>query len=432
MSSAPTAEFGQLLRNSRRQHGLSQIELGGDRYSGSYISLLESGRREPTPEVVEFLSRRLGVSPLEWGVRPRHDIDENGQVAPAPAQPATVENLMVAERAWYDRDWLAAAAHAGLAARSAAAAGETDRYWEASYVLAQAKFNNGEFEAAGRLADQLSEHETAAKFGVARTQALSLASIAFRANGNFGWAVAYGARAVEAASDGAVIIRAEALMSLVSALSEIGHVQEAAPYLGRLEALLPDLASDHSRGLVMWTIGTAALKAGDVERGLGWHAQAGELLSPQRDLRLWLRFHRSAANARLELGIIDGVAEMLRISSTGLEVIGNVPDVIELRQSLARLALLEDRPRDAIDLIRSVLDDPVLGLEKTTRGASELVLAEGLAAAGDAGAAGHFAMAAELLERGGRLKAAMTALRRSVEESSKDSLTSCLTSQSSP
>ena len=197
MSSAPTAEFGQLLRNSRRQHGLSQIELGGDRYSGSYISLLESGRREPTPEVVEFLSRRLGVSPLEWGVRPRHDIDENGQVAPAPAQPATVENLMVAERAWYDRDWLAAAAHAGLAARSAAAAGETDRYWEASYVLAQAKFNNGEFEAAGRLADQLSEHETAAKFGVARTQALSLASIAFRANGNFGWAVAYGARAVE-------------------------------------------------------------------------------------------------------------------------------------------------------------------------------------------------------------------------------------------
>jgi transcriptional regulator with XRE-family HTH domain len=421
-----------LLRNSRRQHGLSQIELGGDRYSGSYISLLESGRREPTPEVVEFLSRRLGVSPLEWGVRLRHDVDENGQLAPAPAQPATVENLMVAERAWYDRDWLAAAAHAGLAARSAAAAGETDRYWEASYVLAQAKFNNGEFEEAARLADQLSDHETAVKFGVARTQALSLASIAFRANGNLGWAVAYGARAVEAAGDGAVIIRAEALMSLVSALSEIGHVQESSPYLARLEQLLPELASDHSRGLVMWTIGTAALKAGDAARGLEWHARAGELLSPQRDLRLWLRFHRSAANARLELGIVEGVAEMLRISSTGLEVIGNVPDVIELRQSLARLALLEGRPNDAIDLIRSVLDDPVMGLEKTTRGTSELLLAEGLAAVGDGGAAGHFATAAELLERGGRLPEALRALRRAVEIPVEISLTTSLTTQSSP
>ena len=131
MNASAAVQFGSLLREARRSQGLSQTELGAGKYSGSYISHLESGRRTATPEIVEFLSRRLGVSPLEWGVSPASD----------PAQLVagdTIEDLLVAERAWSEHDWAAAIEHSTRAAATAQAAGDTGRHWEALYVLAQA------------------------------------------------------------------------------------------------------------------------------------------------------------------------------------------------------------------------------------------------------------------------------------------------------
>ncbi|MDP9884201.1 transcriptional regulator with XRE-family HTH domain [Sinomonas atrocyanea] len=43
------SEFGAHLRSERTSRGLSQAELAGPGYSPSYISLLETGRRRPTP-----------------------------------------------------------------------------------------------------------------------------------------------------------------------------------------------------------------------------------------------------------------------------------------------------------------------------------------------------------------------------------------------
>ncbi len=44
-----TRAFGERLRTLREAAGLSQTALAGDRFSPSYLSHLESGRREPTP-----------------------------------------------------------------------------------------------------------------------------------------------------------------------------------------------------------------------------------------------------------------------------------------------------------------------------------------------------------------------------------------------
>lgn len=410
MSSAP--QFGQLLRERRRSQKMSQAELGGDRYSGSYISHLESGRRSPTPEVVEFLARRLGVSSLEWGVRTHYD---KAGTLRAEAEPdaATVEELLVAERAWYDRDWLSAEAYAQRAAVSAEAAGDTLRHWEALYVVAQSRFANGEFDEAAQIALEISEFPASKSFPVARAQSLSLASVANRAGSRPGWAIAHGARAVEAASGAPPIILAEALMSLVSALSEAGHsMPEIEPYLDRLDELAPSLSANHSRGMVEWTIGTAAYKAGDAEKGMARYDRARELLSPQRDLRLWLRFHRSEANCRMDVGITEGVADLLRISATGLEIIGNNFDVVELRQVRARLALLEGDPTTASRIIEDLLADPVLGNPEYRRGTSEWILACALQQLGRNGAAAdHYGAAGELLQADGRLKLALDAFR---------------------
>ncbi|MGC3956322.1 MAG: helix-turn-helix transcriptional regulator [Propionicimonas sp.] len=406
-------EFGELLRRERRSRKMSQVELGGDRYTGSYISHLESGRRTPTPEVIDFLARRLGVSPLEWGAREHYDKVAT-LLAEEEAQPGAVEDLLVAERAWYDRDWSSAEAHGRRAAAQAELAGDQVRHWEAMYVVAQAQFANAEFAEAARIAEEISSWQAARDYAVARAQSLSLASIANRAGSRIGWAIALGARAVEAAHGAPPLILTEALMSLVSALTEAGHTEaEIDPYLRRLEELMPQLASRHSRGMVAWTLGTASYAMGDAVQGAARYEQARELLNPHRDLRLWLRFHRADADCRLEIGSTEGVAELLKTSSTGLEIIGNPFDVVSLRQSWARLALLEDDPVRALAIIDKVLTDPVLGNPEYNQGMSEWIRGEALQALGRRPIARtHYRHAAELFEADGRLKLALAAYRK--------------------
>ncbi|MCC6496782.1 MAG: helix-turn-helix transcriptional regulator [Propionibacteriaceae bacterium] len=408
MNASAAVQFGSLLREARRRQGLSQNELGAGKYSGSYISHLESGRRNATPEVIEFLSRRLGVSPLEWGVSPAGD----------PAQliaSDTIEDLLVAERAWSEHDWAAAIKHSSQAAAIALAAGDTGRHWESLYVLAQAKFSSGDFVGAAELAEQLAEHETARRFSIARAQALSLASTSFRASDRLGWAVAYGARAVEASSTAPPIILAEALMALVGAMSEAGHtLEENRPALARLAELSPRLTSDHSRGTIAWTMGTAAFFGGEVEEGLRQHNLAKELLDPRRDLRLWLRLRSTAARWRLNAGIIAEVEDLIQTAALGLQILGNAYDVVELRQVQAMFALRTDDPGEAARIMSAVLDDPVLGGDSMSKGGSELILGHALAALGQEEAArNRYVSAAIHYEAEGRLRAAVDAWRRS-------------------
>ncbi|MDN5382155.1 MULTISPECIES: helix-turn-helix domain-containing protein [Streptomyces] len=55
-------DFGERLRKLRKQRSLSQRDLAGERITPSYISLLESGRRVPTLDVLLQLSSVLEVS----------------------------------------------------------------------------------------------------------------------------------------------------------------------------------------------------------------------------------------------------------------------------------------------------------------------------------------------------------------------------------
>ena len=49
MDASNATQFGVLLRQARKRKGWSQTELAGDKYTGSYISHLESGRRVGDP-----------------------------------------------------------------------------------------------------------------------------------------------------------------------------------------------------------------------------------------------------------------------------------------------------------------------------------------------------------------------------------------------
>ncbi|MEW2577317.1 helix-turn-helix domain-containing protein [Streptomyces syringium] len=55
--------LGSRIRQLRRAAGLSQVDLAGHDFSPSYISLLESGKRTPSHDVLVQLAHRLGCDP---------------------------------------------------------------------------------------------------------------------------------------------------------------------------------------------------------------------------------------------------------------------------------------------------------------------------------------------------------------------------------
>lgn len=364
--------FGARLREVRKRLGMSQSELGGERYTGSYISHLESGRRAASAEVIEFLATRLGVSPDELGTEvalptTADHLDDT----------QALEHLLVAERAWFDRDWVTAGELATRAASSALHTGQPIRHWQALYVQAQAAVAQGDFVDAIHFAQQLAEHQVAASSPTLRAQALYLSSTAHRAGDELPMALVLAGQAVELAKDAPPVILADALMSLISATLEAGRpTAESDRWCRRLEDVSLHVESGHARGVIHWALGTAAFKSGNVTRGLELYDSALELLSPHRDLRMWLRLHRSAATCRVDAGITDGVMELLAVARSGLALIGNVYDMFELRHAEAKLAFLDGRPQEAKAMVEALIADPDMRPAVVTNGRAEELLAD--------------------------------------------------------
>lgn len=63
---------GERVRDLRLTRRMSQAQLAGHDLSDSYISLIESGKRTPTPTVLKLLAERLGCTPeyLSEGIEP--------------------------------------------------------------------------------------------------------------------------------------------------------------------------------------------------------------------------------------------------------------------------------------------------------------------------------------------------------------------------
>lgn len=365
--------FGARLRETRKRLGMSQAELGGERYTGSYISHLESGRRAASADVIEFLAMRLGVGSYELGMKPAlqvpvESIDNNTHA---------LEHLLVAERAWHDRDWTTAGELATRAAASALQAGQPERHWQALYVQTQAALADGDFADAIHFAEQLAAHQVACSSPTLRAQALCLSATAHRVGDELPMALVHAGQAVELAQDAPPIVLADALMCLISAALESGRPTAESDRLCRwLEDVSLQVESGHARGVIYWALGTASFKSGNVTKGLELHDLAMELLSPRRDLRLWLRLNRSAATCRLDAGITDDVQELLDAARGGLTLIGSVFDVFELRHAEAKLVFLDGQPRQAGEMVRALIADPAMRPAVTTNGRAEELLAD--------------------------------------------------------
>src|SRR5438270_12320866 len=51
---------GEYIRQLRRQHNLTQTELGNERFSKSYVSAVERGKISPSHDALQFFAEQLG------------------------------------------------------------------------------------------------------------------------------------------------------------------------------------------------------------------------------------------------------------------------------------------------------------------------------------------------------------------------------------
>jgi len=131
--------IGDRVRGLRLSRRMSQAQLAGPDLSDSYVSLIESGKRTPTPVVARLLAERLGCTTefLLHGIEPRQRIDTELGLRHAELELYHGDPVVAADRfgdivkaAGDDNAMLAAHARLGRA-RALDAQGRTGRAVEA-------------------------------------------------------------------------------------------------------------------------------------------------------------------------------------------------------------------------------------------------------------------------------------------------------------
>ncbi|WP_181035004.1 helix-turn-helix domain-containing protein [Arthrobacter sp. B0490] len=390
--------FGDMLRQARSAKGLTQAELGAGVYSDHFISLLERGLRQPTPDMVQHFATQLGmaVQTLNWWVeRPS-----------AEDQPALTTAMFAANYARDMHDDALAASEAEYAADIAFEQRNGPAWWDMSMLHAQSLIALRRLDEAEAVLLQMEKPSLMVASAELRSVVQGRLSTIARASGRLLDALELARRSAESAAElpEQSPARLQAAFILIAALSVKGDLDEAWDVATGLDVVegapfVPSLLI--ARGA--WAIGNVAFRRGEVEVGQEQHALAARLLLPQSDLVTWAEFHRASASLKMQAGIVDeSVRESLGKAELGLRLVGSPSHRSELTLVQARFALLSEdlgeakELLDAVDGQRTLLDfesitelEDCLGQYHAAAGAPSLAarhLAEAARLYSDAGA----------------------------------------------
>jgi transcriptional regulator with XRE-family HTH domain len=389
--------FGDELKKARLAKSLTQSELGAGRYSASYISLLESAQRQPTPDMAHHFAEILQLDPqsvLGW-IR-TGPADDGGALAVA----------MQHARAAFDlKDFSLAASEAEYVASLALEQDNTVVWWHFTNLRAEAYLALRRPELAEATLTELLAHPMTGEWPELQATALGAMSTVKRSNGFLGEAIAL-ARAASAAAKSLPDHSTARLTSgfiLVAALSVKGDVDEAweeALPLSQLHTV-PGVPSP-TVGRAGWVVGNIAFRRGDVETGLAQHALAAQHIVPQTDVLLWAHFNRASASMRLKAGLMDeGVERCLANADLGFQITGTDLERNELLLAHAHLQSLRGNNDAVIALLRRVQDKD-MDLEFENAALLERLLAKHYAATDDLlRAHRHYLRAAKLYSDAG-------------------------------
>ena len=369
--------FGEKLRAERLDRGLTQAELGKDLYSPSYISLLETGRREPTADVIEELARRLDLAPkaLEAWSQPVSISDAEYMLAG-----------LYARQAWDLRDYPLAAQHAATAAQIALESKNTSAWWNMTYMQAECLIKQGLWAECRAMVQRLLDHPLAAESAGLGVRARQMLAAAAQGQGQLKDAVDYAQEAVRLCAQlpkGSTMIIG-ALRALIGALAESGRLDEAWKYCQEMNAEMEGQSLPQLAGEVAWVVGNVAFMRHDYAEGIKYHEEAGKLLSPAYDIDLWARFNKASAAVRLSSGIVEPeTLSAIERAELALSIVGGTDtDRLEVAFIRARWLYLTGDIMGAVQKLREIHAERSV-LARHTAGEVSLLLGKALKAAGE-------------------------------------------------
>jgi transcriptional regulator with XRE-family HTH domain len=356
--------FGNRLRAMRAERGMSQRDLGAGVVNQSYISLLESGSRVPTLDVVMHLAKVLGVP---FGMLVGDDtVGASPAGPPAAAKVQLVEELLTTSA--IDHGDLAQAEHRLTEAyREAVADGAAATALGAGLALERVLELRNDNTARYELLSELLPvaEQSGVPEALVRTR-IALSSAA-RDTGRLDEAFTQIELADREIAQTAFRYGSEHIRLLavrVSVLSDAGGGAEIVRLVETMLAMADRLGSPAISGRTHWVASIALAGVGHTEESLEHLRRARHMLaSPTTSLRDWARFSRAAVSA-----LMDARAELSEISShmhaaraaTAAEA---GADAKQLSSLEVRYAVACGEPERAIAMAADVDLDRLAGVE---------------------------------------------------------------------
>lgn len=366
--------LGQRLRDLRLRLGISQAQLAFPELSDSYVSLIESGKRVPTPDVIELLARKLGCSAsyLASGVSDDTVTElrmilkygeislENGEIEEARASFAKILN------------------HPSLSTLP-------DLMYEARWGFARSLEANGDLENA------LAEYENLAATTMPeedpdRWAWLHIALCrCYRERGDFSAGVSAGEEGLRRLGEVQTRWTEATVMlgvTLLAVFFERGDLVYANQMAKRLIARAEDVGSARARAAAYWNAGMLAEYRGDASAGLRLGERALALLGESDDARNLARLRLQCG--RLTLRAHPDQAERARdlLQQARQELDACAASEIDYVRCVTELARAENalgRPAEAVRLAKEALE--LLGTDQRFLVADALIaLANGYVA----------------------------------------------------
>lgn len=340
---------GQRIKSIRRQRGLSQAQLAHPELSDSYVSLIESGKRTPTPAVLELLAQKLDCSltylvngvtaeqmeDLELGLSFARMALENGEVAEARRRYAELladGNLL----------------------------GLTSLRLEARYGYALALEACGELAEAISVLNELTEAEAEA-MAEERKVAVALALCrCHRERGDFSAAVQVGEQALASMTrTGWTDALVELGATLLSVYLRRGDLMRAGHFAGELLAAAETLGTPRATVASCWNAALVAEQTGRAEEAVALIERALAIQSETGESRNLARLRQAYAHMMLRLfpDEAEKTRELLLRAQREVEAAATSTfDRAQCALALAWAELVLHRPEQAAEYANSAAD----------------------------------------------------------------------------
>jgi tetratricopeptide (TPR) repeat protein len=338
---------GELIRRYRQRAGLSQSDLAGSDFSPSYVSLIESGKRQPSDEALIAFARRLGC-PVE---DLRQDTAQDGEAAVELELSYARLTLVNGEPAAARQRLGVVLARPGLNRRL-----EHD----ARLLLAEAQDKAGDLPGAIASLTRLYEASLAGRSHLTISRICVDLSMCCVEAGDFHAAVRYAEAGLRASTEAGLSRTEDHLKlqaNLVLAQLELGDTAVALATVGELVKAAQEAGSPLGEAAAYWNAALVAESRGQLHEALHLSQRALGVLSEQGTTRNLARLQLSVAwfilcaepdHAWQAAAILDG-------SRAGLDDLGSPTERAYWESNRSVAHLLGGESRQAERLARRAL-----------------------------------------------------------------------------